>query len=220
MDKFLQKLIRVGVIVSLIATGIMAVQSETSMAQAPPAPSPAEPIPVPLEYHQYCMQWAASAWNYKEGGVTPAAAYNWCVENTQMAIEAKKADYDLNVILKRGKQVLPVASPYAPNFPAVPGTEGADPAQGIPELVAFVYTVGLWLVGAAAFMQITLGGVQWLLAAGKPGQIEKAKSRITNAIFGLILLLSSYVILNTINPDLVNSVFEPPAIGTGGLPHR
>jgi len=142
------------------------------------------------------------------------------MNDPQQFAEAVKNDFDLNVILKEGKQFLPIATPELINFPEIPGTEGLDPAEGIPELIAFVYLIGLWLVGIAVFVQITGGGVRWLLSAGKPGEIEKAKSQITNAIFGLILLLSSYVILNTINPDLVNGVFETKPIGGGPtIPH-
>jgi len=60
------------------------------------------------------------------------------------------------------------------------------------------------------FVQITVGGAQWLIGAAKPDEIAKAKSKIMNALIGLVLLLSSYVILNTINPDLVKTAFKLP----------
>ena len=141
------------------------------------------------------------------------------MENPDNFINNNLENFDLNVILDRGKQFLPTETPRLINFPEIPGTENLDPAEGIPELIAFVYLIGLWLVGIAVFVQITGGGVRWLLSAGKPGEIEKAKAQILNAIFGLILLLSSYVILNTINPDLINGVFVTKPIGVGGLPN-
>jgi hypothetical protein len=100
---------------------------------------------------------------------------------------------------------------FAPNLPKIPGM--ADPTKGIPELISFVYGFALWIVGIAVFVQIVAGGAGWLLAMGKSSEIEKAKKKITNAILGLILLLSSYVILNTINPDLVENAFILPGIG-------
>jgi hypothetical protein len=99
---------------------------------------------------------------------------------------------------------------FAPDLPNVPGAP--DPTEGIPQLVAFVYAFALWIVGLAVFVQITAAGVQWLVAAGNPGQISAAKSKMTNALFGLVLLLGSYVILNTINPDLVNTAFQLPKL--------
>lgn len=201
------------------------------------------------DFLHFCMQWAAS-FNYGDAGpgfstgLTSETVYlfegemltsseitnrkaqryqeqiQFCMENPDKFINSNLEKFDLNVILKRGKQFLPEVTPELINFPEIPGTEGLDPAEGIPELIAFVYLIGLWLVGVAVFVQITIGGVRWLLSAGKPGEIEKAKSQITNAIFGLILLLSSYVILNTINPDLVNGIFETKPIGGGPtIPH-
>jgi len=106
-------------------------------------------------------------------------------------------------------QEAPEIKVLAPNLPDVPGAP-ADPTEGIPELVAFAYSFALWIVGLVVFVQITVGGAQWLIGAAKPDEIAKAKSKIMNALIGLVLLLSSYVILNTINPDLVKTAFKLP----------
>jgi len=113
------------------------------------------------------------------------------------------------------EQPIKEAEVFAPNLPQVPGTP--DPAEGIPQLIAFIYGFAIWIVGAVVFIQITRAGVMWLLAAGRPGPIGQAKSLITNAIFGLILLLSSVVILNTINPSLTVNSFALPKL-TGATP--
>jgi len=229
MHKFLSKFIVIAVIVNLF-TGIIAISlSDTALAiELPAGPEEAQNE----EWRGFCSTWASSHHFDVTPGTetdTPEGAearaewenrFQSCMNDPQQFAEAVKNDFDLNVILKEGKQFLPIATPELINFPEIPGTEGLDPAEGIPELIAFVYLIGLWLVGIAVFVQITGGGVRWLLSAGKPGEIEKAKSQITNAIFGLILLLSSYVILNTINPDLVNGVFETKPIGGGPtIPH-
>jgi hypothetical protein len=69
-----------------------------------------------------------------------------------------------------------------------------------------------WFAGAAgvlAIFMVMFGGFQWLTAAGSPGRIGQAKETITGAIVGLILLLGSYVLLNTISPTFV--AFRPLA---------
>ena len=104
---------------------------------------------------------------------------------------------------------------FAPNLPDVPGTP--DPGQGLPQLIAFIYGFAIWIVGAVVFIQITRAGVMRLIAAGRAGEIAKANSLMMNAIFGLILLLSSVVILNTINPNLTINAFEFPKF-TGATP--
>ena len=46
-------------------------------------------------------------------------------------------------------------------------------------------------------------GFLWLTAGGNSGSTKKAQDVIQNAIMGLVLTLGSYLILYTINPDLV-----------------
>jgi hypothetical protein len=50
---------------------------------------------------------------------------------------------------------------------------------------------------------VMYAGIQWITAAGNSSKIENAKSTMNGAFIGLVLALSSYVILNTINPELV-----------------
>lgn len=69
------------------------------------------------------------------------------------------------------------------------------------------YVTGVYrfLIGAStiiAIIMIMIGGLQYVIAAGG-GDVGKAKERIKNAIIGLVLLLSVYTILYTVNPQLV-----------------
>ena len=59
---------------------------------------------------------------------------------------------------------------------------------------------------------IIFGGVLYSASGGNPGRIEEAKKWIQHALFGLALLLSSYLLLNFINPDLTSleEVFLDP----------
>ncbi len=84
------------------------------------------------------------------------------------------------------------------------------PCQGkeaIGECISQVYTVSLSLVGIVAFVQIVYGGFMLLTAAGNTSKTGQAMDKIKNAVLGIVLLFSSYLILNTINPDLVNFNF-------------
>ena len=75
---------------------------------------------------------------------------------------------------------------------------------GIVDYIKTLYFFGIGLSGIIAMILIVIAGFQWVTAAGKMSTITQAKSRISNAIFGLFILLASYLILNTINPALVN----------------
>src|SRR3989344_4236751 len=51
----------------------------------------------------------------------------------------------------------------------------------------------LFVVGIVGFMFMMLwGAVQWIFSGGDKGAIEGARGRITNALVGLILLLSTF----------------------------
>lgn len=69
--------------------------------------------------------------------------------------------------------------------------------------VSLVYKFGIWAVGIAALLMITIGGFMYVTSAGNNSYMEKAKGVITDAIIGLILALTSYLLLYIINPDLV-----------------
>lgn len=98
-------------------------------------------------------------------------------------------------------------SPYTLNVPIGAVTE-------ISNLPTYVNTIYAWLLPAAALVAVVMmmiGGLQYVLSRGKSKYIEKAKTRITNAITGIVLLLSVFVILNLIDPRLtvLNSLKIP-----------
>jgi len=71
-----------------------------------------------------------------------------------------------------------------------------------------LYVYGVGVVAIAAMIMLVIGGVQYMVAGEKDP--SSAKERIRNAIWGLILALTSYLILYTINPDLTKKVIPTP----------
>ncbi len=64
-----------------------------------------------------------------------------------------------------------------------------------------------WAVGIGSVLAlgiIVYGGVLYTASAGIPSRREDAVEWIKAAIYGLLILLGAYLILNTINPALVN----------------
>ncbi len=71
----------------------------------------------------------------------------------------------------------------------------------------------IWSLGAAAILallMVIIGGYYWMTAAGNASRVTKGKEIIFAALLGLALLFAAYIILNTINPDLVD--FSGPMI--------
>ncbi len=64
------------------------------------------------------------------------------------------------------------------------------------------YAVGI--VGILATVILMFGGVRWLTAGGSAETVSNAKAWIGASLTGLVLTMCSYLILSTINPNLVN----------------
>ena len=71
------------------------------------------------------------------------------------------------------------------------------------KLIAWFYYFIISIAGIAAFVMLIWGGIEWMTSAGNPTKIGEAKERINSAFLGLIIILSSYLILQAINPDLI-----------------
>lgn len=73
----------------------------------------------------------------------------------------------------------------------------------LPACVKSIYRIGVGAVAILAVIVIMWGGIVWLTSGGNVSQIESAKNWISGSILGLVLALTSFVILNTINPQLI-----------------
>ncbi len=71
------------------------------------------------------------------------------------------------------------------------------------EFVAYFYEWGIALGGLVVFVVLVYAGFKYLTSAGNPTKMADAMDRIKAAVLGLVLLLSSWLILSIINPELV-----------------
>ena len=65
-----------------------------------------------------------------------------------------------------------------------------------------IYNTMLIVAVIAAALMITIGGVYYIFSY-VPGMKEEGKKTITAAVLGLLIALMSWLILYTINPDLL-----------------
>jgi hypothetical protein len=66
-----------------------------------------------------------------------------------------------------------------------------------------LYDYGLAIVGILATVVLMGGGLLWLTSRGDSGQVTKAKEMIIGSITGMVILFSAWIILNTVNPALL-----------------
>ncbi len=85
------------------------------------------------------------------------------------------------------------------------GTLGACPDQSssIPNYIIRFYRFGVGIAGVLAVGMITFGAVYRIINAGNASKQQEGTEMMTSAIWGVVLLLGSYLILRTINPRLV-----------------
>ncbi|OGI25606.1 MAG: hypothetical protein A3J76_06030 [Candidatus Moranbacteria bacterium RBG_13_45_13] len=84
-----------------------------------------------------------------------------------------------------------------------------------------IINFGFAVIGILALFMLIIGAYQYLMAAGNIGKVDSAKETVSSALLGLILGLCAYIILNKINPDLVNMRAITQISGggiTGGTP--
>ncbi|OHA88532.1 MAG: hypothetical protein A2653_02060 [Candidatus Zambryskibacteria bacterium RIFCSPHIGHO2_01_FULL_43_25] len=119
---------------------------------------------------------------------------------------------------------------YTPLSP-LPGTTAGNcainPTTGYPDpdcksdlsnYLPGLFSLVIGVAGALAVIMIVIGGIEYLSTDSMFGK-EGGKEKIKNAVWGLILAIGAYAILNTISPRLVNfslilSSIPPPATTT------
>ena len=91
-------------------------------------------------------------------------------------------------------------------IPGLPNVYG--PQQGFGGLVSGSFKLLIGAGAVVAVVMIVLGALTYMFS-DIAGNKTKALSRIRGAMWAIVLLMSSYLILYTINPDLVNLTFVP-----------
>ena len=74
--------------------------------------------------------------------------------------------------------------------------------ENIADYIKNIYIYGVSIAGILAVGVIVFGAIYYAASGGNPDKQRDARGYITSALWGLALLLGSYLILNTINPRI------------------
>jgi hypothetical protein len=92
--------------------------------------------------------------------------------------------------------------------------------DGLGDYIRIFYEFFVTSAGVLAATMMVIGGYKWATAMGNPSIISGAKEIIMSAVFGLLLALTSYLILYAINPSITSlaplTIPTLDAIETGG----
>ena len=92
---------------------------------------------------------------------------------------------------------------------------GYDQTDCFPDYMKQIINFGFATIGILAMFMLAIGAYQYLMSAGNIGSADSAKATIGSALGGLALGLCAYLLLNTINPDLV-SMKDPSGLNCNG----
>jgi hypothetical protein len=85
-----------------------------------------------------------------------------------------------------------------------------DAIKGPDSLIKVIIDWAFKFAGVFAFAMIVFAGFEYTVSGGNTNKQKDAQEKITSTIVGIILLFSFWIILNTINPDILKeSKFAP-----------
>jgi len=88
-------------------------------------------------------------------------------------------------------------------YPAIPSTTVPETtAVGLPKYVQYIFHLAVVIIGFIIFGALVYAGFNYLTSAGSPAKLSDAKTGIVAAFLGAVILLASYLIFHTINPQL------------------
>ena len=98
----------------------------------------------------------------------------------------------------------PSDRPLEITYPTLPQVTHSDHngRHAITEYVRYIYYFFLFTAGFFALGAMVYASFRYMTSAGQPEAMKDAKDQILAAIFGVVILFSSWIILNQINPKL------------------
>lgn len=82
-------------------------------------------------------------------------------------------------------------------------TTGIVTSDLLARYIKALYDYGMMIAGILGAIVLMGGGVLWLVSGGNDSRVSQAKEMIVGSISGLLILFCSWILLNTINPELL-----------------
>ena len=95
-------------------------------------------------------------------------------------------------------------------YPEIAGEQPEETTTPVTEYFKYIFNFLIWVSGIIALVVLVSSGMNYLTSTGNPEAMNEAKSKIGAALLGILILFGSYLVLITINPDLI--VFRLPRL--------
>ncbi len=96
---------------------------------------------------------------------------------------------------------------------ALPGIQEAANSATFPTFLNTVYKLAIGAGAVLAVIMIMVAGVQFMTNRGSVSSNEAAKTRLRNALIGLLLVLSPTIVFGIINPSILDLSFSDALTG-------
>lgn len=87
-------------------------------------------------------------------------------------------------------------------------SEGTEDGSKFINYVVYLWRVSINLGALAVIVYFIWGAVEWITAGSDSKKTENARSRMSNAIIGLVILVSSFTILSFISKIFFGDSFD------------
>ncbi|MCK5044240.1 hypothetical protein KAR26_00735 [Candidatus Parcubacteria bacterium] len=104
------------------------------------------------------------------------------------------------------------------DYPVISGESPTSTRTFLHSYIKYIFNFAIIACGLIALGVIVRAGAQYTASRGNPASHRDARDRIICGIVGLLILLSSYILLSTINPNLVFFSFAPLTHDPEALP--
>lgn len=94
------------------------------------------------------------------------------------------------------------------NYLSEVGSTAGLSENDLPTVIGQLVNVLLSLLGIIFLILIIISGFQWMTAGGDEGKVDKAKTRIQQAVIGLIITLAAFAISQFVFEALSNAGFD------------
>ncbi|MBM3257787.1 MAG: hypothetical protein FJZ05_01030 [Candidatus Nealsonbacteria bacterium] len=87
-------------------------------------------------------------------------------------------------------------------YPEAGGLKPETTLFGLSAYVKYIFNLSIIIAGLIAFGGFVFGGIRYITSAGVPAYKKDASEQMFAAFIGILVLLTSYMLLTSINPEL------------------
>lgn len=87
----------------------------------------------------------------------------------------------------------------------------------LPGIIRYVVDWSIIIAALVTVLALVVAGISYLTSRGRPEATKAAKDRIKNCIYGLLIIAGSFLVLQTINPQLTIMTIQKKPVTGGGV---